>query len=152
MCFTLLVRRNCSNSWLVKTLPLSIPWGVSKCLKSFTCLSFGEKLDYSGFDRDAWIPRSMEQHLLAIHELESARTPTEVQQVIKKNGVRYSKLLRLPYFDIIRQHVTDAMHNMYLGTAKHVVSIWKDRGILGNADFDIIQTRIDSMLVPIEIG
>ena len=121
----------------------SATMGCSKCLKSFTCLSFGEKLDYSGFDRDAWIPRSMEQHLLAIHELESARTPTEVQQVIKKNGVRYSELLRLPYFDIIRQHVTDAMHNMYLGTAKHVVSIWKDRGILGNADFDIIQTRTE---------
>ena len=100
----------------------SATMGCSKLLQSFTCLSFGEKLDYSGFNRNAWIPRSMEQHLLAIHEMESAKIPTQVEQVIKKN-VRYSKLLRLLYFDIIIHHVTDAMHNTYLGTAKHLVSI-----------------------------
>ena len=116
----------------------SATMGCSKCLKKFTCVSFGEKLDYSGFDRDTWSERSMEQHLQAIKEVESASTPTQVEQITKKNGVRYSELVRLPYFDIIRQHVIDAMHNMYLGTAKHVVSIWKDMGLLGNSEFDII--------------
>jgi hypothetical protein len=130
----------------------SATMGCSKCLKKFTCVSFGEKLDYSGFDRDTWSERSMEQHLQAIKEVESASTPTQVEQITKKNGVRYSELVRLPYFDIIRQHVIDAMHNMYLGTAKHVVSIWKDMGLLGNSEFDIIQTKIDTMLVPIGIG
>ena len=58
--------------------------GCSKCLKKFPCLSFGEKLDYSGFDRDAWAQRSMEQHLQAINEVESASTPTQVEQVTTK--------------------------------------------------------------------
>lgn len=31
-----------------------------------------------------------------------------------------------PYYDPIRFAVIDPMHNLYLGTAKHVLSIWKD--------------------------
>ena len=46
----------------------------------------------------------------------------------------------------------DAMHNKYLGTAKHMVSIWKDFGILGNFEFELIQSKIDGMIVPFGIG
>lgn len=28
-------------------------------------------------------------------------------------GVRYSELLRLPYFDIVRFHLVDPMHNLF---------------------------------------
>ena len=59
-------------------------------------------------------------YIQAINEVQSARTPTQVEKVTKKDGFRYSELVRLPYFDIIRQHVC-----MYLGLAKHAVSIWK---------------------------
>ena len=62
-------------------------WGVQNVFKKFPYLSFGEKLDYSGFDRDVWAQRSMEQHLQAINEVKSASTPTQVEQVTTKNGV-----------------------------------------------------------------
>ena len=75
-----------------------------------------------------------------------------LEQITKATGVRYSELLRLPYFNIIRQHVIDAMHNMYLGTSKHVAMVWKELGILGSSEFEVIQTKIDSMLVPMGIG
>ena len=44
------------------------------------------------------------------------------------------------------------MHNKYLGTAKHMVSIWKDFGILGNSEFELIQSKIDCMIVPFGHG
>ena len=33
--------------------------GCSKCYKTFSCSAFGEKLDYSGFDRDNWPLRTL---------------------------------------------------------------------------------------------
>ena len=59
-------------------------------------------------------------YIQAINEVQSARTPTQVEQVTKKDGFRYSEPVRLPYFDIVKQHVC-----MYLGLAKLAVSIWK---------------------------
>ena len=35
-------------------------------------------------------------------------------------GCRYSVLVDLPYFDPIRMLLIDPMHNLYMGTAKHI--------------------------------
>jgi hypothetical protein len=43
-----------------------------------------------------------------------------------KSGVRWSELLRLPYFDIARCVVVDLMHNLFLGLIKEHFT-----GILG---------------------
>ena len=97
--------------------------GCLKCLKTFSCSAFGEKLDYSGFDRHNWPLRTFDQHCFALHALENATCQTQCEQVEREFGVRYSDLVRLPYFKIIKQHIIDLMHNGYLGTAKHMVSI-----------------------------
>ena len=47
-------------------------------------------------------------------------------------GVRYTELLRLPYFKQIRGHAVDPMHNLLLGTAKHTFSLWIKTGILND--------------------
>ena len=44
----------------------------------------------------------------------------------EKYGIRWSELLRLPYFDIVRCVVVDAMHNLFLGLIKEHLT-----GILG---------------------
>lgn len=44
------------------------------------------------------------------------------------------------------------MHNLYLGTAKHMISIWKEIGIIGTAELAVIQSRVDEMVVPHNIG
>jgi len=50
---------------------------------------------------------------------------------VKITGVRWSELLRLPYFDPIRFLVVDPMHCLFLGIAKWIVKrIWVDKGIL----------------------
>ena len=41
--------------------------GCSKCMKKFTSESFGEKVDYSGYNRDTWPPR---EHLLHLQQVD----------------------------------------------------------------------------------
>ena len=36
--------------------------GCSRCLKEFPKNGFGDKSDYSGFDKDQWVPRSLRRH------------------------------------------------------------------------------------------
>jgi hypothetical protein len=68
-------------------------------------------------------------------------------------GVKYSVLLELPYFNPIRFTVVDPMHNLFLGTAKHMMKkIWLQREIISNSQLAIIQARVDGMHVPSDIG
>ena len=39
--------------------------------------------------------------------------------------------------------VVDPMHNLLLGTAKHVTEIWKERSILTSKDFLLIQEKVN---------
>ena len=51
--------------------------------------------------------------------LEMQRQLVDQQECEKKFGVRYLDLLRLPYFNIVKYHIVDSMHNLLLGTAKY---------------------------------
>ena len=126
--------------------------GCSKCLKIFPSGSFGEKLDYSGFDRSVWPLRTLENHMKALGCISNAKSPTEQLSLESKYGSRYSELTRLPYFNVIDHHVVDPMHNLYLGTTKNMVKIWKELSILKAEQCDLIQERIDTMNVPFGIG
>ena len=126
--------------------------GCSKCTKEFPCAHFGEKPDYSGYNRDQWTPRNHRQHLKQVSEVVKANTATKREQLERKYGVRYSELLRLPYFDIIHYHVIDPMHNLLLGTAKHMLSLWKELELLNSEHFSIIQEKVDQIKVPTKLG
>ena len=67
-------------------------------------------------------------------------------------GVRYSELHRLPYFDCVRFTVVDPMHNLFLGTAKHVVEVWLEMLILSASDLERVQVKVDSSNVPSDLG
>ena len=61
-------------------------------------------------------------------------------------------MFELPYYDCIRFVVVDMMHNLFLGTAKHVVTVWKEKQILSAKEFEEIQKRVTSFNVPQGIG
>ena len=126
--------------------------GCSKCLKLFPCESFGDKLDYSGFDRSLWPARTQEQHEKSLTEIAKAKSPSQQLELESMYGVRFSELTRLPYLNIIRHHVVDPMHNLYLGTSKNMIKLWKKLGILKLEHFDLIQSRLDDMNIPQGIG
>lgn len=84
--------------------------------------------------------------------MNNARTDSERKIITKEWGIRYSEINRLPYFNIVRQHIVDPMHNLLLGTAKHMVSVWKDEGLLSKDHFENMQETIDNLLVPANLG
>jgi hypothetical protein len=53
----------------------------------------------------------------------------ERKQHVSETHVRWSELLRLPYFNLIRFLVVDLMHNLFLGIAHWIVKrLWVDGG------------------------
>lgn len=55
----------------------------------------------------------------------NAATSKERDEIVVRHGVRWSELLRLPYWDITRYSVVDAMHNLYLGELRHhCMAVW----------------------------
>ena len=101
---------------------------------------FGSKPDFSGFtDCSTWEPRQLSTHYSKCMEAKHALTASSRTKIEKENGARYSELLRLPYYNVIRYHVIEPMHNLFVGIAKHTTSIWKDCGLLKAEDFKQIQ-------------
>ena len=40
------------------------------------------------------------------------------------------------------------MHNLLLGTARHMLSVWKSRGILDESHFQSIEDKVASFVTP----
>ena len=93
--------------------------GCSKCLKKFPSVNL--KTNYSGFDRNNWQVRKKSHHVRQAYRAKDAATHSEREQIERQFGIRYSELLRLPYLDIVRCHLVDPMHNLFLGTAKKLL-------------------------------
>ena len=108
--------------------------GCSKCFKEFPRASFGDKPDFSGFNRESWQPRSDKEHRAAADRVRQARTQTDAKKFSSESGARYSVLFQLPYYDAIRFALIDPMHNLLLGSAKHVLKTWIEMGILRSAE------------------
>lgn len=123
-------------------------YGCSKCLKYFPN-SHGLNVDYSGFDRDSWPKRKMSDHFNIAYCAKAATTKTMRLEVEREAGIRYSELLCLPYLDI---DLIDPMHNLFLGTSKLMLSLWKQKEYITCSDFDIIQEKVDAMNSPGNIG
>ena len=46
----------------------------------------------------------------------------------------------------------DPMHNLFLGTGKRMIFVWLEQQLLSKDNFKTMQTLIDSMHVPSNIG
>ena len=45
------------------------------------------------------------------------------------------------------------MHNLFLGTAKTMLKkVWLPRGLITDRQFSLLQTRVDAMAIPSDIG
>jgi len=127
-------------------------FGCSKCKKNFVTTTFGSKPCYGGFDCDGWCMRDMSSHLHFTKKYKLASSVLEQKRIVHENGIKYSELVNIPFFDIIRCHVIDPMHNIFLGLAKHVIHTWKELGILQASNFIKIQEKVDLINPPPKIG
>ena len=81
------------------------------------------------------------------------QSPNESGILESQSRVRYSILTELPYFDPIRFTVVDPMHNLFLGTAKCVMKkIWIKNDLITKDKMKVIQTQVDSIRAPSDIG
>lgn len=96
--------------------------GCSRCLKKFSG-GFGN-MDYSGFDRQNWRSRTSAEHKAAAFAIKQLRTLSAIDNAESEAGVRFSELLCLPYFDAPKMLIIDAMHNLYIGSAKYFLRIF----------------------------
>lgn len=124
--------------------------GCSKCMKLFSG-SVGS-MDYSGFDRSAWPKRTNQSHRENVQKLKNCNNKTEQSKLESEIGSRYSVLLDLPYFDPVCMHIIDPMHNLFLGSGKHMVQVWMNSGFLTSSHCDKIQEVVDGINVPSDIG
>ena len=84
--------------------------GCSKCKHTFS------NETQSDFDRTTWEPRTLDQHKKDANDYLGAKTGSQQAELLS-----YSLLLELPYLDIVRFHTINPMHNILLGTSKHVM-------------------------------
>lgn len=125
--------------------------GCSRCLKSF--LTNSENMtDYSGYNRDSWVQRTNAIHRQYAYKELVGKMKAEKKVIERMYGARYSILFELPYYDCIRFVVIDVMHNLFLGTAKHALNVWKEKKLLDAKDFEEIQRRVNTFNVPQDIG
>ena len=123
----------------------------SKC-STFFPGSVQQGFDFSGFETQSWTPRNITNHRINANATRVALTQVSRKELESRHGVRYSILLELPYLDIIQQHVIDPMHNLFMGIAKHSMSVWKDKGFLTPAAMLEIQDTINKFEVPTDVG
>ena len=124
----------------------------SKCLKVFETEVFGDKPDFSGFDRSQWVPRQNSSHRQHAFKHKVCNTLSDQKKIERDHGCRYSVLLELDYFDPIRMCVVDPMHNLLLGSAKHMLSVWTGLNLITSHHLKIIQDHVDRFVTPSDIG
>ena len=124
----------------------------SRCLIFFLCNSFGEKADYSGFSRSQWPRRNIDEHKQKAFDWKYAKTLACQHKIEQEYGVSFSELIRLPYFDSIRFTLVDPMHNVLLGTAKLMMTVWKTKVLISFPQFGEIQSLVDRFVTPSDVG
>lgn len=78
-----------------------------------------QKTDLNNLDRSTWKRMSWAEHLRIATDWRDAPNRRTREQIFAEFGIRWSVLLRLPYWDPTRYTVVDAMHNLYLGEVMH---------------------------------
>lgn len=87
--------------------------------------SMCKESDLNNLDESSFILRTMEEHRKLAAEWLAAQSQEERDALYKTNGVRWSPLLRLVYWDPIQNTVIDPMHGFYLRILqRHCRDIW----------------------------
>ena len=127
--------------------------GCSKCLKEFVTGSFGDKVNYGGFSECS--ARNESDHREQAQRSLEKNTASSKDGVERESGSRFTSLMHLEYFNCVRYHIIDPMHNLFGGTAKHIMNnVWlkEPRPLISRSTFCTIQQRIDNCSVPASLG
>ena len=108
--------------------------------------------NYGGFQTHLWEKRTTEQHRAQMEEILLCNTVQDRERLESLYGTRFSVFAYLPYFDTVRMSIIDPMHNLFLGTSKKILKVWKELGFLDKPVLNGLQEKADSFVVPDDIG
>ncbi|KAH9834090.1 uncharacterized protein C8Q71DRAFT_725300 [Rhodofomes roseus] len=92
--------------------------------KHFCSFCLLKRSDINNISRP-WPSRTWDEHFDIARRWRDAVTAQERDALFEEHGLRWSELLRLPYWDPTRFAVVDAMHNLFLGELRHhCMSVW----------------------------
>ncbi|KAG2191149.1 hypothetical protein INT47_012155 [Mucor saturninus] len=120
-----------------------------KCNHQFSRLEGTTSVDFRGFEFAEWRLASGAENRVHAEVWKSASTSSERHQLEVENGVRWSQLHRLGYFDLVRGTIIDPMHNLFLGTAKRMVEKWTASGLIVDRDLREMQKIAETMVLPV---
>lgn len=132
-------------------LSFSAKVGCNKCAQAFpTCKTDkgAIKINYANFDESSWVPRTCDKHRRDAISWKNASNKTEQENLASQTGTKWSELQRLTYLNIVRCSTIDPMHNLFLGTSKKMVSIWKDSKLLTDDQFAQMAKDAESLVIP----
>ena len=125
--------------------------GCTRCLQNVS--SDTSPRDYSNFNRDSWPKRTNQKHRLDVQRVMSCTNRIRRSEKKIELGCRYTVILDLPYFDPVKTLLIDPMHNLFLGTAKHIArEIWIGRNIVDRSSLDVIQQRLEKFTIPSDLS
>ncbi|GBB84695.1 hypothetical protein RclHR1_11280005 [Rhizophagus clarus] len=102
---------------------------------------------------DWFIMKDPVEHRQKALEWRRCKSNAERERFVKVNGVRWSEILRLSYFDLIRFVVIDLMHCLFLGIAKWITKrIWIDEDVLTEKALQSIQKKMSEFKLPSDLG
>ena len=114
----------------------------------------GQRSNFGGFDDiDEWFkPKDISDHRTYASIWKHQLTKEDRKNHVSRTHVRWSELLRLPYFDPIRFLVVDPMHNLFLGIAHWIVKrLWIDSGKIEKADLELMEKRANGIKIPSDL-
>lgn len=120
-------RVRCALVPLVCDLPAARQMaGFSSFSSHFFCAECTQSLKQrQNLDYKSWEHRTPCDHRAAAQAWKDAATEEEREAQFKATGIRWSELLRLPYWDPTQFVVIDSMHCFYLGLfRRHVREVW----------------------------
>ena len=86
--------------------------------KHFCSFCLLERWNINNLSRP-WPSRTWQEHMNIASQWRDAETEAERKAIFDQHGLRWSEMLRLPYWDPTRFAVVDAMHNLFLGALRH---------------------------------
>ena len=76
-----------------------------------------------------------------MNEIMACSTAQAQNKLKSEYGTRVSVLAYLEYFDTIRMNIVDPMHNLFLGSVKHLLKVFKENGYLSKSNLQKIQEK-----------
>jgi hypothetical protein len=129
--------------------------GCHRCYKHATKSDDDDqRANFGGFDDiGEWFrERNLNEHRHNAEGWLNCTSSEERKRHVSDTHVRWSEMLRLPYFDPIRYLVVDPMHCLFLGIARWIVKkLWVDIKF-SKSELNLIGKRAKSIKIPADLG